>query len=383
MSSIYFDNNATTPIDPQVREAILPYLGDRFGNPSSGHRYGEAAKYAVDMAREQVAGLIGTRPERIVFTGGGTEANNTAIWSAISSAPGKKHIITSQVEHDSVLKPLRFLEDRYGYEIEFLGVDGRGRLDLDKLSDSIRKDTVLVTLMAANNETGVLWPIDRIGSICRDNAVLFHTDAVQMAGKVALDASEISVDYLSMAAHKLHGPKGVGCLYVRRAAPYTSLIMGAGQEEGRRAGTENVGGVAGFGKACELAGKFLPDYKKKITEVRDYLEESICTTIPDTIVNGDNYSRLANTLNVSFRNCSSTSMTQELDEKGVAVSAHSACHSGDLNPSHVLTSMGVPETHLHGTLRISLSRMNTRFEVDTFLEVLPGVVAKSRQGFAV
>jgi cysteine desulfurase len=383
MERIYFDNNATTPLDPVVRETMLPYLGEHFGNPSSGHRFGEQALAGITNAREQVASLFNCPSKRIVFTSGGTEANNTAIWSAITAFPGKKHIITSVVEHPSILKPLEFLQQRFGYTIELLPVSRDGSLDLQQLAASIRPDTVLVTLMGANNESGVIWPLEEIGALCQEKKVLFLCDVVQLVGKEPLNLEALQIDYLSVAAHKLHGPKGSGALYVKRTAPFTKLIMGASQEMGHRAGTENVTGIVGFGKACELAGKYLAGGKSDVLNLRNRMQERILQEIEDVIVNGASEPRLSNTLNVSFKNCASGAMVQELDERGIAVSAHSACHSGDLDPSHVLRAMAVTETHIHGTLRISLSRFSTRQEIDLFCDILPGIVAKSRQGGAV
>jgi len=383
MERIYFDNNATTPLDPAVREAILPYLGECFGNPSSGHRIGEQALAGINNARDQVASLLNCPPKRLFFTSGGTEANNTAIWSAITAFPDKKHIITSVVEHPSILKPLEFLQQRFGYTIELLPVSSDGGLDLQQLAASIRTDTALVTLMGANNESGVVWPLEDIGALCQEKKVLFLCDAVQLVGKEPLDLETLPVDYLSIAAHKLHGPKGSGALYVKRTAPFAKLIMGASQEMDHRAGTENVAGIVGLGQACESAGKYLESGKSEVLNLRNRLQERILQEIDGTIVNGANQPRLTNTLNVSFKNCASGAMVQELDERGIAVSAHSACHSGDLDPSHVLRAMAVPETHIHGTLRISLSRFSTSREVDILCEILPGIVAKSRQGVAV
>jgi cysteine desulfurase len=383
MERIYFDNNATTPLDPVVRETMLPYLGEHFGNPSSGHRFGEQALAGITNAREQVASLFNCPSKRIVFTSGGTEANNTAIWSAITAFPEKKHIITSVVEHPSILKPLEFLQQRFGYTIELLPVSRDGSLDLQQLAASIRPDTVLVTLMGANNESGVIWPLEEIGALCQEKKVLFLCDVVQLVGKEPLNLEALQIDYLSVAAHKLHGPKGSGAFYVKRTAPFTKLIMGASQEMGHRAGTENVTGIVGFGKACELAGKYLAGGKSDVLNLRNRMQERILQEIEDVIVNGASEPRLSNTLNVSFKNCASGAMVQELDERGIAVSAHSACHSGDLDPSHVLRAMAVPETHIHGTLRISLSRFSTRQEIDLFCDILPGIVAKSRQGGAV
>ena len=383
MERIYFDNNATTPLDPAVRETMLPYLGEHFGNPSSGHRLGEQGLAGITHAREQVASLFSCPPKRIFFNSGGTEANNNAIWSAISAFPEKKHIITSVVEHPSILKPLEFLQQRFGYTIELLPVSRDGALDLQQLAASIRQDTVLVTLMGANNESGVIWPLEEIGALCQEKKTLFLCDAVQLVGKELINPEALQVDYLSIAAHKLHGPKGSGALYVKRTAPFTKLIMGASQEMDHRGGTENVTGIVGFGKACELAGGYLVSGKSEVFNLRNSLQERILHEIEDVIVNGANQPRLSNTLNLSFKNCASGAMVQELDERGIAVSAHSACHSGDLDPSHVLRAMAIPETYIHGTLRISLSRFNTSQEIDLFCEILPGIVAKSRQGGAV
>lgn len=382
MDRVYFDNNATTPLAPEAREAMLPFLDEVFGNPSSGHHFGEKARFAIEKARGQVAGLLGSHSSRVIFTSGGTEANNLAIWSAVQAQPDKKHIISSQVEHASVLEPLQFYK-RNGYDVELLPVDGQGGLDLDRLAAAIRPDTLLVSLIGANNETGVLWPVAKISGICRGEGVLFHCDAVQMAGKMDLTAELEMADYVSIAAHKLHGPKGVGALYAGRTAPVRQLIMGADQEGRRRAGTENVAGIVGFGVACECARTALKEYVPRVEPLRDALEEGILKTIADVVVNGRGVPRLPNTLNVSFRHCSSASMIQELDERGIAVSAHAACHSGDLDPSHVLGAMGVPDDYRHGTLRISLSHYSTKEEVRRLLSVLPDIVVSSRQGFAI
>jgi cysteine desulfurase len=383
MERIYFDSNATTPLDPAVREAMLPCLNQRFGNPSSGHRFGEQALAVIGDAREQAANLLNCPRKRIFFNSGGTEANNTAIWSAVFAYPEKRHIISSLVEHASVLKPLEFLQQRFGYTIDLLPVGQDGALDLELLSETIRQDTALVTLMGANNESGVIWPLEEIGALCRKKNVLFHCDAVQLVGKIPIALETLPVDYFAVAAHKFHGPKGIGALYVRRTAPFTPLIMGAGQEMEHRAGTENVAGIVGLGKACELAARSLESGISNVRDLRDRLQERILAEIDGAIVNGAKQPRLPNTLNVSFKNCASGAMVQELDERGIAVSAHSACHSGDLDPSHVLRAMAVPETYIHGTLRISLSRFNTIDEVDMLCEILPGIVAKSRQGAAV
>ncbi|HLA38415.1 MAG TPA: aminotransferase class V-fold PLP-dependent enzyme [Candidatus Glassbacteria bacterium] len=382
MQSIYFDNNASTPLDPSVREAMAPYLAEWFGNPASSHRFGEAARRGLALAREQAAGLLGCHPARIVLNSGGTEGNNTAILSAVWGNPGKKHIISSQVEHGSVLAPLEFLAGQ-GYEVELLGVDENGTLDLEALKSAIRPDTALVTLMGANNETGVIWPIGEIGAICRERGVLFHCDAIQLAGKAPVAPEALEVDYLTVAAHKLHGPKGAGALYVRRTAPYTPLIRGSSQENGRRAGTENVPGLVGLGAACALAMGMDEAAHQRLAALRDSLEAGIIAAIPEVRINGAASPRLVNTTNVSFRHAASAGLIQDLDAGGIAVSAHAACESGDVDPSHVLRAMRVPEPFLHGTLRISLSRYNTEAEVAALVALLPQAVARSRQGFAL
>lgn len=378
MKRIYLDNNATTPLDPAVRTAMAPYLAERFGNPSSAHQEGEIARKAVELARGQVAALLASAPGRLAFTSGGTEANNTAIWSAVAALPDRRHLISSRVEHDSVLQPLFFLRDRFGYEVELLPVDHDGGLDLDRLAAAIRPDTCLVTLMGGNNETGVMWPLPEIGAICRARAVLLHCDGVQLIGKTAVHPKELGLDYLSLASHKLHGPKGIGALWARRRTPLASLIMGSGQENGRRSGTENVPGIVGFGAACELAAAARTE-ETRVAALRDRLEEGVLAAIEEVRINGRPLPRLPNTSNLSFKGCSAAALIQDLDQRGIAVSAHAACHSGDANASHVLTAMEVPEEYLYGTLRVSLSRYTTEAEVDAFLAALPEVIAKARQ----
>lgn len=382
MQAIYFDNNASTPLAPEVREAMAPYLAEWFGNPASSHRFGEAARRGLDLVREQAAGLLGCHPGRVVFNSGGTEGNNTAILSAIWADPAKKHLISSQVEHSSVLAPLKFLAEQ-GYELELLGVDKNGALDQEALKGAIRPDTALVSLMGANNETGVIWPVAEIAAICRERGALFHCDAIQLAGKAPFSAESLGVDYLTIAGHKLHGPKGAGALYVRRGAPFTPLIMGSGQEDGRRSGTENVPGLVGLGKACALAMELDEATHQRLAALRDRLEAGIIAAIPEARINGAASLRLVNTTSVSFKHAASAGLIQDLDAGGIAVSAHAACESGDLDPSHVLRAMLVPEPFLHGTLRISLSRYNTEAEVAALLALLPQAVARSRQGFAL
>ncbi|MEW6219995.1 MAG: aminotransferase class V-fold PLP-dependent enzyme [Thermodesulfobacteriota bacterium] len=381
MRPVYLDHNATTPVDPAVREAMLPYLGERFGNPSSAHRLGQEARAAVEAAREQVAALLAARPSRLVFTGGGSEANNTAILAAALSRPERRHLVSSAVEHRSVLAPLEHLR-RQGFEVELLPVAADGGLDPDLLASRLRPDTGLVSLMAAQNETGVLWPVAELAALVRSRGILFHTDAVQLAGKEAIDLGTWPVDYLSLAAHKLGGPKGVGALFVRRGAPYAPLVRGGGQEEGRRAGTENVPGLVGFGRAAELARARLAGFRPRLAALRDALETAVLAAIPGVRVNGAGQPRLANTSNLGFEHASGVVMVQELDERGFAVSAQAACLSGDLDPSPVLAAMAVPESYRHGSLRLSFGHGSTREELDRFLAVLPGVVAAARRGAA-
>lgn len=378
MNRIYLDNNATTPLLPQVIDVMTHCLRENFGNPSSNHFFGEQARRSVDVARERVAALLSCPEQAIVFTSGGTESNNSAILGAAAAQPAKKHIITSVVEHTSVLTPIRFLARRHGYEVDMLGVDQDGMLDMHTLSRALRPETLLVSLMAANNETGVCWPLETISAICRDHGCLFHCDAAQYAGKAPIDLSRISVDLLTVAAHKFHGPKGIGALYIKRGTPLEPFVIGAGQEGGRRGGTENVPALAGFGEACRLAAEEMDARSARLRQLTARLETEITRRIPDIRVNGKNAPRLANTLNISFRGCAANSMIQELDMRGIAVSAHSACHSGELDPSHVLAAMMVPEDYLHGTLRISMGAANTADDIDALLAILPGIVEKSR-----
>lgn len=377
MPRIYLDNNATTPLDPLVRQAMLPFLDEWFGNPSSNHRLGQLNREAVEQARVEVAALVKAPSSRIIFTSGGTESNNAAIWGAVLACPEKRHILASTVEHASVRKPLEFLKGR-GYEVELLPIDRAGGLDLERLKGLLRPDTLLISLLGANNETGVLWPVAEIGRIARERGVPFHCDMVQMLGKMEVDLTATPVDFASFSAHKIHGPKGCGALYVRRGAPFVPFIMGGGQERNLRAGTENVAGIVGFGRAAVLAGERLTEFQDRMAELRDFLEHAIIEKIPGALVNGRELPRLPNTLNVSFMNASAEAIIQELDERGFSVAAQSACHSHDVSPSPVLSAMGVPEVYLHGSMRISLALQNTKEEVAAFLAVLPGLVERSR-----
>ncbi len=373
---IYLDNNATTRPADEVIAAMLTCLREKFGNPSSAHSFGEAALAVVNGARETAAEFLSCPPTRITFTGGGSEANNLAIMSAVAAHPEKRHIISSPVEHDSVLNPLAHLAAR-GYEVEMLSVDRQGGIDPEKLLKKIRPDTCLVSLMGANNETGVIWPVKEIGRICGERGALYHCDAVQMAGKIELRSD--FCDYLVIAAHKLHGPKGVGLLCSGRRAPLTPMIHGGSQEHGRRAGTENVPAIAGMAAALTLAmNKRAND---GIKGLRKRIEQKIKKEIPGVLIVAEARPRLPNTVNACFRHCSGAGIAQDLDSRGIAVSTRSACHSGDIDPSHVLAAMGIPEEYLHGSIRISLSRYNTEEEIDLFLKILKEITTRAAKNF--
>jgi len=380
MAAVYFDNNATTPIDPQVLAAMLPFLRECFGNPSSPHQYGSRAKEAIEVAREQVGALLDCPAERLIFTCSGSEGNNTAILSAVLADPAKRRVVTSAVEHHCVLRRLEYLRDHMGVTVVFLGVDGQGRLDLDELRAAVTPDTALVSLMGANNETGVLWPVAEIAALVKSKGVLFHCDAVQLAGKEPFSLRTLPVDYLTISGHKFHGPKGAGALYVARGAPFTPLLFGGMQEFGRRAGTQNVAGIVGLGKAAELARAFLSvGGHERLRELRDHLEGRITAEIEDMAVHGGAAPRIANTLSVGVGGAPQEILLAELNDRDFAVSTTSACESKSAAPSHVLAAMGVPDHFLHSTLRLSLSRMNTIEEVEAFMVVFPQVVATARR----
>lgn len=375
---IYMDNNATTGVAPEVFEAMLPFLKEEYGNPSSMYRFAGRSEEALSTARRQVAALLGAMPEEIMFTSCGTESDTTAIYSALNSQPEKKHFITTRVEHPAVLSLGQYLQKK-GYTVTFLNVDDKGRLDMDELAASITKDTALVSVMYANNETGNVYPIPEIGALCRERRVLFHVDAVQAVGKIPIDLSTLPVDYLALSGHKLHAPKGVGALYVRRGAPFRPYLRGGHQERGRRAGTEAVPNVVALGAACELAGKHIQHENTVVRALRDDLEKRILTTIPESILNGDPVNRLPNTMNISFKYVEGEAILLLLDQYGICASSGSACTSGSLEPSHVLRAMGVPFTYAHGSVRISLCRYNTQEEVDLVAKTLPEIISRLRE----
>jgi len=378
---IYFDNNATTRVAPEVFEAMRPYLTELYGNPSSIHRFGNQVGRKIAEARAQVAALIGAAdPVEVIFTSCGTEGDNAAIRGMLEARPDKRHIVTTQVEHPAVLGLCQHLAKK-GYRVTWLGVDQDGMLDLDELRDALTDDTALVSIMAANNETGVIFPIDKIGAIVKARGIPFHVDAVQAAGRLPLDMRALPVDLLTISAHKFHGPKGMGALYVRRGITFPPLIIGGHQERNRRAGTENVAGIVGMGQAAEIASARLADDSERIGKLRDRFEESLLGSCPECRVNGQRQSRLPNTSNVSFRYLEGESILVLLDQQGICASTGSACTAGSSEPSHVLRAMGVAAEWLQGTVRFSLGRFNTEKEVDVVNQTLPAIV-KRLQGLS-
>ena len=378
MNPIYLDNNATTRVAPEVLEEMLPYLRDLYGNPSSMHTFGGQLHRKIEEAREKVASLLNALPEEIIFTSCGTESDDTAIMSAVESLPRKKHVITTRVEHPAVLNFCRHLA-RKGYRATFVPVNNLGRLDTDFLFKSIDDDTAVVSIMYANNETGVVFPIAGIAEKLKERGVLFHTDAVQAGGKIPLDLKELPVDMLSLSGHKLHAPKGIGVLYVRRGTRFSPYIIGGHQERGRRAGTENVASIIGLGKACEIAAKHIHKEAADLKRLCDRLETSLLNCCPDTRVNGDTENRLPNTTNISFEYVEGEAILLRLNEFGICASSGSACTSGSLEPSHVLRAMGIPYTAVHGSIRFSLSRYTTEKEIDRVIEVMPGIIRELRE----
>ena len=379
MKEIYFDYNATTPLDPRVFDAMIPFLKDMYHNPSSLYKNSKVTKSAIESSREKLALLIGASPKEIVLTGGGSEADNHAIKGAAFSlrGKGKKHIITSSIEHHAVLNTCKFLE-KIGFEVTYLPVDKYGIVDPESVREAIRDDTILISIMFANNEIGTIEPIKEIAEISHENGILFHTDAVQAAGKIPINVKDLEVDMLSMSAHKFYGPKGVGALYIRKKLRIDPLIHGGMQERGKRAGTENIAGIVGAGKAAEIAINELAVEKEKIKPLRDKLERELQKRIPDILINGHPEKRLFNTLNIAVKYVEGEGILTFLDFEGISVSSGSACASGSLDPSHVLLAIGVPVEHAHGSLRFSLGKYNTEDDVNKLIEVLPGIVEKLR-----
>jgi len=378
MKTIYFDNNATTKVAEEVLEEMRPLFCELYGNPSSMHTFGGQIGRKIRQAREKVADLLGCDTGEIIFTSCGTESDNAAIKGTLAAQPNKRKIITTRVEHPAVLAVCRELAN-HGYTVVELGVDKQGRLDWCQLEEQVDDDTALVTIMYANNETGVVFPIERIAELVAGRGVVFHTAAVQAVGKIPLNLSKSEIDLLSLAGHKLHAPKGVGALYVRKGTRISPFMLGGHQEEGRRAGTENVPGIVGLGKACELAANNIREENEKAKYLRDKLENAILEKCPDCKLNGDKDNRLPNTTNISFEYIEGEAILLMLDKFGICASSGSACTSGSLEPSHVLRAMGVPFTAAHGSIRFSLSRYNTEEEVDYTIEKMPEIVNKLRQ----
>ncbi|MBU1001779.1 MAG: cysteine desulfurase NifS [Proteobacteria bacterium] len=378
MKTLYFDNNATTMVAPEVLEEMLPFFSEMYGNPSSMHLFGGQVGKHLTLARQRVAQGLGCEPDEIIFTACGTESDNTAFYAATMAQPMSKHIVTTKVEHPAVLNVVQRLE-RHGYDVTTLGTDSQGRLDLDELRDSLREDTALVSVMYANNETGVVYPLPEIAEIVKARGILLHTDAVQAVGKVPFRLSELPLDFLALSGHKLHAPKGVGALFVRRGTPFRTFMLGGHQEHGRRAGTENTAGIVALGKAVELATAHIEDENTRVRALRDRLEQGLLAAIPDTRLNGHPDERLPNTSNLSFKYVEGEAILLMMDQHGICASSGSACTSGSLEPSHVLRAMGVPFTFAHGSIRFSLSRYNTVEEVDMVLDVMPQIIARLRE----
>ncbi len=375
---IYLDYCATTPVHAEVMEAMLPYFRNYFGNPSSVHTFGKVARVAIDEAREKVARLIGSHSEEIIFTSGGTESDNLAISGVVYASENKgNHIITTNIEHPAVLNNCNHLNDR-GFEVTCLPVNRDGLVDPDDVEKAIRGDTVLISVMHANNEIGTIEPISEIGTIARERGICFHTDAVQTVGKIPVDVNQLNVELLSLSGHKIYGPKGIGALYIKKGTKITPTLYGGGQERGLRHGTENVAGIVGLGKACEVAFRDLASQMEELRNLRDYLQTQILEEISDVYVNGHPVKRLPHILNISVESVEGESIVRDLDNKGIAISASSACTSDSIEISHVILALGIPRDRAGGTVRISLGRDNTLEEVSNTSEALNETVEKLR-----
>jgi len=382
MNRVYLDYNATTPVEPEVLDAMLPYFSGEFGNASSIHTFGQKARAAVETAREQVAALIGARPQEIFFTSGGTESDNHAIFgiagpSANASKP-RPHVITSFVEHEAVLNACQALE-KQGVDVTYLHVDQDGLIDLEDLRGAIRKETALITIMHANNEMGAIQPVEEIGRIAKDADVYFHTDAVQSAGKLPIDVNQFQLDLLSLSGHKLYAPKGIGALYVRGGTRLKQLLYGGHHQRGMRPGTENVAGIVGLGKAAEIARQSLANDAKRLSALRDQLEHGLLHRVPHSRINAARAPRTPNTANLVFPGVEGEALLIALDLKGLACSTGAACSSGAVEPSHVLTAIGLPAEEARASLRFSLGRQTTQADIDFALQVVPAAVAQLRQ----
>ncbi len=378
MKVVYVDNNATTQVAPEVLEEMLPYFHDLYGNPSSMHSFGGQVGAKLKEARQKMASLIGATPDETLVTSCGSESDNTAIRATLESYPDKKHIITTRVEHPAILNLCEYLAEN-GYRVTFLPVDRQGRLNPEELYKSLSDNTAIVSIMWANNETGVIFPIEEMARVVRERGVVFHTDAVQAVGKIPINVQQVPVDMLSLSGHKLHGPKGIGALYIRKGTKFSPFLIGGHQERGRRGGTENVASIIGLGKACELAGKHIGEENERVKHLRDKLENEILKRVPNAMVNGDRERRLPNTTNISFEYVEGEAILLMMNELGICASSGSACTSGSLEPSHVLRAMGVPFTAAHGSIRFSLSIYNTEEEIDFIVEQLPPIIERLRE----
>jgi len=379
VSVMYMDHNATTPTDPRVVEAMLPYFGERYGNPSSPYELSQWTRRAVEGARETVAASMGCAPREVVFTSGGTESDNMALKGvAFANLERPGHIITTRIEHHAVLHTATYLRDRFGLDVTFVGVDETGRVDPADVEGACRGDTILVSVMLANNEVGTVQPVREIAALARERGILVHTDAVQAIGKLPVDLGELGVDLLSMSSHKIYGPKGVGFLYVKRGVSFDPLSHGGSHEWSVRAGTENVPGIVGLAKALELAVRGMPEESARLSDLTSRLEKGILESIPDVSINGHPTERLPGTLNVSLHYVEGESVVLALDMEGIAVSTGSACTTDSAEPSHVLSAMGVPPNIAQGSVRFGLGRSTTQADVDRVLDVLPGAVERLR-----
>jgi cysteine desulfurase len=377
MKTIYVDNNATTRVAPEVFEEMTPYFTELYGNPSSMHFFGGQVQRKVEEARERVAALLGAQPQEIIFTSCGTESDNAAIMSALQCNPEKRYLLTTRVEHPAVKNLVAQLK-REGYRVTELPVNRQGLVSLEEVSRAMTDDTAIVSVMWANNETGVLFPVEEIAALAESRGIVFHTDAVQAVGKIPINLAESQIDMLSLSGHKLHAPKGIGVLYVRRGTRFAPFVVGGHQEEGRRGGTENVPYIIGLGKACELAAANLEEENLRVKNLRDKLENGLLEKIENSMINGDSEQRLPNTSSISFEYVEGESILLKLSDKGICASSGSACTSGSLEPSHVLRAMGVPFTAAHGSIRFSLSTYNTEEEIDYILEVMPPIIEQLR-----
>ncbi len=378
---IYMDNNATTRIAPEVVDAMMPFLTECYGNPSSMHNFGGQVGGAVERARQQVADLIGSDTSEITFTSCGTESDSTAILSALQAFPEKRHIVTSRVEHPAIKNLCENLGRLTGhkYKVTRLQVESDGTLDMARYEEALSDDTAIVSIMWANNETGVIFPVEKMATMAKERGILFHTDAVQAVGKIPMNLSELDIDFLSLSGHKLHAPKGVGVLYVKRGTPFVPYLAGGHQEEGRRGGTENVASIIGLGRACELAEEMMKEENNRVRAMRDRLEEGLLVSVPKSMLNGHKIDRLPNTTNISFEFVEGEAILLHMNLYNICASSGSACTSGSLEPSHVLRAMGVPFTAAHGSIRFSLSIYNTDEEVDFVLEKMPPIIAELRE----